>query len=284
MGVLSRFERRLERSVEGAFAKVFKGHVEPVELARALQREAEERKAVMGRGRVLVPNSYVVELGPGDADRLGPYAVPLGQELASVVREHAEAQGWSFVGPVSVRLEEQAELDTGVFRVRSEVTEPGVAAGLAPGRRAPAPPAADGHVGEDPPRAAYAPAPPAAAPLAGPAPTGAADAYPGRPRLVVATTGPDGAPGERLHELSGEVTVLGRGADADVRLHDTGVSRRHAELRVRPTREGVTVELVDLGSTNGTTVNGERTVNGVLLDGDRVELGRSVLVFRCDAP
>ena len=70
MGVLQRFERRLEGAVGTAFARLFKGQVEPVEVAKALQREAEARRAIVGQDRVLVPNRYVVELGPTDHDRL----------------------------------------------------------------------------------------------------------------------------------------------------------------------------------------------------------------------
>ena len=67
MGVLQRFERRLEGLVEGAFARAFGGAVQPVEVAAALQREAADKKAIVGQGRVLVPNEYVVELGSSDA-------------------------------------------------------------------------------------------------------------------------------------------------------------------------------------------------------------------------
>ncbi|MGZ6791984.1 MAG: DUF3662 domain-containing protein, partial [Mycobacteriales bacterium] len=73
MGVLQRFERRLEGLVECAFSKAFGCCVEPVEVAAALTREAEDKKAIVAAGRVLVPNAYTVELGPSDADRLREY-------------------------------------------------------------------------------------------------------------------------------------------------------------------------------------------------------------------
>jgi hypothetical protein len=232
VGVLQRFERRLEGLVEGAFARVFKGFVQPVEVAAALQREAAHRKAIVGQGRVLVPNSYVVELSPADSERLLEYDAPLRAELASMVEEHAAEQGWSFVGPVEVQLRQVDEVDTGVFRVRSTV----VAAAQAP-------------------QAVRA------------------DFGGGRARLVLPGSG--GSP-ERVVPLDRPVTLLGRGTDADVRLADTGVSRRHAEIAV----QGGTVTLSDLGSTNGTLVNGRRVDRAVLTDGDRLELGASALVFR----
>jgi hypothetical protein len=124
VGVLQRFERKLEGLVEGGFARVFRSHVQPVEIAAALQREAGDKRAVVGADRVFVPNSYVVELGPGDAERLLPYDRALTRELAAMVEEHAVEQGWSFAGRVAVTLETVDELDTGVFRVRSKVVSP----------------------------------------------------------------------------------------------------------------------------------------------------------------
>ena len=103
MGVLQRFERRLEGLVEGAFARVFKGAVEPVEVAQALQREAGDHKAILGQGRILVPNRYVVELSPSDHERLASYADPLARELAIMVSEHVREQGWTTFGKIKVR-------------------------------------------------------------------------------------------------------------------------------------------------------------------------------------
>ncbi len=121
MGVLQRFERRLEGLVEGAFARVFKGAVEPVEIAQALQREAADHKAILGHGRIMVPNRYAVELSSDDDQRLATYSKPLERELAVMLSEHLAEQGWTTFGPVRVRLERVDELDTGVFRVRSTV-------------------------------------------------------------------------------------------------------------------------------------------------------------------
>lgn len=233
MGVLQRFERRLEGLVEGAFARVFGGVVQPVEVAAALQREAADKKAILGQGRVLVPNAYVVELGSFDHARLTEYDEPLRAELAAMVREHAEEQGWSFVGRVRVAFEQVDELDTGIFRVRSAV---------APDADAPPSPQTTGT---------------------------------GRPRVILPAG--SGTP-ERVVLLTSPVTVVGRGADADLRVHDTGVSRAHAELRV----EGDVVRVVDLGSTNGTLVNGRPVTTAVLSDGDSIEVGATPMVFKAE--
>lgn len=228
MGVLQRFERRLEGLIEGAFAKVFRGGVEPVEVAKALQREAADKKAI-GASRTLVPNDYVVELGGTDHAKLAPYEAPLGAELAAMVREHAAEQQWSFVGPVTVRLEHQDDLDTGMFRIRSAVAE---------GDPDPVPKVVNAS---------------------------------GQPRLRIVGDG-------REVRLDGDVLLIGRATTAGLQLDDPGVSRQHAEVR----REGDDVMLVDLGSTNGSAVNGRVVERVRLTPGDRIELGHTVLVYERD--
>ncbi len=240
MGVLQRFERRLEGLVEGAFARAFGGVVQPVELAAALQREAQDKKAIVGHGRVLVPNSYVVHLAPSDAERLEEFGDALTRELATVLTEHAAEQGWSFVGPVAVALTRSDSAAAGVVTVTSSVK---------------AERQVDARV-----------------------PAQGATTAPGRPRLVV-TGGEAGADGaERTVVLTQPVTVLGRGQESDVQVADTGVSRRHAEVRL----EADGAVLADLQSTNGTRVNGRRVGTARLRDGDRVDLGATSLVYRQD--
>lgn len=261
MGVLQRFERRLEGLVSGAFGRVFKGRVEPVEVAAQLQRETDDRKTVVGEGRILVPNQFVVELGTTDYARLSPYAGPLGAELADMVAEHAAEQGYSFVGPVRVSLDHVADLDTGRFLVRSGVATAETASAAAAARGPAAPPSA---------------APP-------PLETGRADNW--RPPQPATSGGAVAGPRLELVSPSEEsrtvvltrpVTTIGRGADCELRLEDTGVSRRHAEIRVDV--GGAT--LTDLGSTNGTAVNGKPVRSRELTDGDRLTVGTTTMVFR----
>ena len=251
MGVLQRFERRLGGLVEGTFARVFGGYVQPVEVAAALTREAQDKKAIVGAGRVLVPNVYIVELGESDTERLGEYDEPLRRELAAMVSESATEQGWSFVGPVEVQLERTPALGTGVFRVRSRVSADAVAS----------PAAAD---------------PPSSRPRVSPPPAGR-PSYAGTavPQLLVMAPGATGGEPSRTVTLTSSVSVIGRGAEADVQLTDTGVSRRHAEVHLSDPPE-----VIDLGSTNGTRLNDRAVSRGVLRDGDRIGVGTSVLVFR----
>ena len=117
MGVVQRFEQRLGGLVEGAFARVFKGEVQPVEIAGALKRETDTRRTVVGADRILTVNAFTVALGDRDFARLDEWALPLCRELETMVREHAGDERYSFVGPVSVELVHDPDVATGTFRV-----------------------------------------------------------------------------------------------------------------------------------------------------------------------
>ncbi len=248
MGVLQRFERRLEGMVSGAFAKAFRADVQPVEIASALQRELDGRAAIMGKGTTMVPNHFVVELSPHDFERLDMYAQTLGEELAEVVRDHANEQKYQLRGTVAGDgFTEAEDLDIGVHRIRSSVVA-GVQSMAAP---------------------QAAPAPERAAAQARAETTVLAGKRLQAPYLEVN--------GDR-HPLTRPVTVLGRGTQVDLRIDDAGVSRRHAEIRLGPP-----AVLVDLKSTNGTTVDGAPVGEYELEDGALIGIGETKLVFRLPA-
>src|SRR5918911_497867 len=136
VGVLQRFERRLEGMVGLAFARVFKGKVHPAEIAKALTREADEQRSIMGEGRVLAPNVYVVRLGEVEYANLAEWSDQLAAELADMVTEHIADEGYQTFGAVSVELEQDDNLPTGVFEVSSHVADPA----RPPSREAPVPP------------------------------------------------------------------------------------------------------------------------------------------------
>ena len=120
MGMLQRFESRLEQAVSGAFAKAFRSAVQPVELAAALQREVDNSAQILSRNRRLVPNTFVIELSQVDHDRLQPYSETLTDELVEMLREHADEQHYVFAGPVAITFTQESDLVTGRFRVRSQ--------------------------------------------------------------------------------------------------------------------------------------------------------------------
>jgi pSer/pThr/pTyr-binding forkhead associated (FHA) protein len=78
------------------------------------------------------------------------------------------------------------------------------------------------------------------------------------------------------YPLTHDRTIIGRLAESDVVVADPGVSRRHAEVR----KEDGRFVISDLGSTNGTLVNGASIGERTLEEGDRISIGRTVLEFR----
>jgi len=262
VSVLQRFEKRLEGLVEGAFAKVFKGVVHPVEILNAMQREAEAHKAILAGGRTLVPNRYVIDLSPYDHSRLAPYAAALAQELAQSQAEFIGEQGWTVYGDVIVEIERGDGLDTGMFRVTAEVYTGGdVAPQGAPPPYDPGPPMGQGYdqpQGYGQPQGYQQQQP-------------AYGQQPGRGVRLIANDG-------RTYPLSIGSTVIGRGDQANLRLPDVGISRRHARLDY----DGAQVVLTDLGSTNGSMVNGQRISAVALNPGDMIQIGTTTLTFRVD--
>jgi Protein of unknown function (DUF3662)/FHA domain len=224
VGLLDRFEQRVDRAVNGAFAKAFKSELQPVEIAAALQNEMDSRAAVVSRARTVVPNVYNVLVSQEDYDRLSVYDETLVAEFAVMIRDYAQQQQYSFLGSVTVSMQASPERPQGTVDISSEAK-------------------VDHDVA------------PASSPPAGSA-----------PRL-------EGKSG--TFQLSRAVTRIGRGMDADIKIDDPGVSRHHAEIRV-----GSDVILRDLGSTNGTYVNGMLIAEQPLRDGAVITIGSTNLTFR----
>ncbi len=306
MSLAQRFERRLESVVGSAFARVFKGQVEPVEIATALQREATDKRNVMGTGEVLAPNRYRVTLSPSDYERLVPWEVQLTNSLAELVQEHLDQNGWRTIGDIEVYLARDEALHTGVFGVASRMESnapprrrpydslslpavPGLQPGEYPPPGQPGPPmGAPGPgrgagpglppPGMPPPgmRPGMAPGPQMGGPnVAQQPPPGPYRPAPGAgPRRGGAAVIVDGT--NRRFDLQVGRNLIGRGTDSDLQLLDQGVSRRHAELRW----DGNYATVYDLGSTNGTSVNGHDVASHVLRHGDVIRVGHTRLVFQ----
>jgi hypothetical protein len=317
VSLAQRFERRLEGLVGGAFARVFKGQVEPVEIGSALQREAEDKRNVMGNHQVLSPNRYRVTLSGSDYERLVPWDKQLTNSLAELVQEYLDENRWETIGDIEVYLARDDQLHTGVFGVASRM-EPS-----APPRRRPhdslSLPVVPGFEPDDyaaqeqqrpqqeypqpaagyapspdfgasqfaPPPPAYAPPPPAYAPPAfqpppvpqpqgyGP-PSGYApppQAPPPQRHNPVAMLIVDQS--NRRFDLRTGSNVIGRGTESDLQLLDQGISRRHLDVQY----DGNYATAYDLGSTNGTTVNGHEISSQQLRHGDVIRVGHTRIVF-----
>ena len=235
MGIFARFEKKVEGAVSGAFARAFKGDVQPVEIAARLQRELDAEAKLLSRDKRLVPNEFKVGLSQHDHDKLAPYATTLNAELATALRNHARETGYVFNGPVKVVFELDSSLPTGRFTVDSEAV-----AGITPrsGR--------------------------------------ASETSINRAPLVLEVNG-------TRHPLQPPGLVIGRGTEADLRINDPGISRRHAQIRVNTAGPRVQIDIVDLGSTNGITVDGQRVQQAALQEGSRIEIGSTRMLVHAPA-
>ncbi|HEY5981581.1 MAG TPA: DUF3662 and FHA domain-containing protein [Microlunatus sp.] len=294
MSIFGKFERKVESAVNGVFARAFKGDVQPVEIAARLQKELDAEAKLMSRDKRLVPNEFVVGLSEHDYDKLTPYSKTLIAELAGELKTHARDMGYVFSGPIRIHFEQNTSLPTGRFTVASEAV-----AGMTPtaDRQPPARPSA-----RSAPSATSAPSAPSAqsassapvwsAPSAHSAASGASAASglsaqsagsasdnlfrptSSRTELVLEVNG-------MRHPLSPPGFVIGRGTDADLRINDPGISRLHAEVKVHPASG--TAEIVDLGSTNGITVNGHKVRHATLTEGTRIEIGSTRMLVHAPA-
>ena len=120
---LKGFERRLERAVEGGFARLFRSGLKPIEIGRRLTREMDDGRTVDVRGRTVVPNHFTVELAETDHENFAEIAATLERELAEAAREHARDEGYAFMGPVQVELQITDSLRTGSFALTARMRQ-----------------------------------------------------------------------------------------------------------------------------------------------------------------
>jgi hypothetical protein len=254
MPVLKNLESMIAGVVEGTFSRVFRSEVRPVEIARKLAREMEDHQYGT-LSRTYVPNEYRVYLSPRDRDRFGSYEDALADELAGYLLEHARRERFALLSRPLIEFETDERLRLGEFGIETAVVQP-----------------------DEEPEPALTPDPEpvgrtmvfsAAQRVAEPLEENATVRqqralliYGGR-RLMV---GPRGA-------------TLGRSRECEIVIDDANVSRQHAELRPR----GGAWVVSDLGSTNGTRING-RTISGpeVVRPGDEIEVGSSLITFELE--
>ncbi len=243
MSILTDFEDRVGGALEGMFAGVFRSPVQPVEIAKALGRAMDDGKTI-GVGKVYAPGSYVVALSPQDSEKLGTFKATLAGELATFLADHAREHSYHLPGKPKVTFKVHRDLRLGRFRVSADLTS-----------------APDDEPPSTPPLRAAAPIPERATAAAPHAPSGVASV----------TVGEDG----RRVVLNGDRVVIGRLEDCGICLADVNASRQHAAF----VREGEEWAIEDLGSTNGTLLDGQPVTHEVLQDGDAVEIGVTRLVY-----
>ena len=252
MRPLNAVERFFERLFERPSARLFKARLQPVQLQRRIER-AMETDRMSGADRTLVPNRFRVSLNPADLEGFGDFSVSLAAELADGALAFARSHRYSLVDRPRVDLVADPAVPLGEVSVVARFADPD------PSARLPADPAgadgADDENGTGPNRTMVFKVPVVEGPVA-------------RLREIR----PDGT--QREVELDGALLTIGRGSDNGLVIHDSRISRHHARLQAR---RG-TLVLTDLGSTNGSRVNGVPVQEVVLGEGDRIELGDTVLV------
>jgi hypothetical protein len=256
MPVLRSIETKIEGLFEGVFGRAFRTNVQPIELARKLVKEMDDHRNV-SVSRVYVPNEYTIYLSPRDRKQFAGYEGSLVDELQEYLAEHSRRERYALLGAPIVLVTTDDDLAVGEFGIATRLV-------------------AD-EASEEPP-------PPSELPVEQPAQTmiyraatpPVADAPPPEPEREIVSLTVAG----RQHAISEPRVVLGRSRDAGVRISDVNISRKHAEVR----QEGTTFWVVDLGSTNGTLVNGKRVDRQRLRDGDRITLGSTEIVFGRSLP
>jgi hypothetical protein len=267
LSVFRNIERKIGGLVEGVFGRTFRSSVQPVELARKLAKEMDDHRTISIH-RVYVPNEYTVYLNPSDREQFAAYESQMTAELEEYLVEHARREGYSIASRPRVEIETEPDLAVGMFGIA-------VAA------------AAESDDGEAAPAAVPAPAveaalpaveaPPIVPPLAPPVPA------PNSTMIYAPEPVAEPKPVEEavlewsggVLPLTDHVTTIGRSSDCEIVLADPNVSRKHAEIR----HIGEGYSLIDLGSTNGTEVNGQRVAETALMNGDVISVGQTKLTF-----
>ncbi len=252
MGVGKGLENKLEGLVEGFFTRAFRSGLQPVEVGRKILREMGDNKTV-SVNRVYAPNEFIVVMGADDLSRFSQMKGGLEKEFSELVIDAAKQNRWNLMGLPKIDFREDESMGKGEFRVESTfgaaADQPNRVSTHEPDEETAAPSAVTSHTAERMGLAA------------------------GAPQLLVLDG--DGNPSERI-SLTRDPVVIGRLSTNDVVLSDSNVSRRHAEL----TRADGRWILSDLGSTNGSVVNGRMIKEHTLSDGDRLAFGTSELIFK----
>ncbi len=248
MDLLSRFERALEDMVEGVFSRAFRTTLQPIEIAKRLTRELESHRAV-SVSATYVPNSYTVQLAPETHQSFTPISTRLLAELEQYLREFITERKYQVVGPVTVRLVDDPTVKVGDMQVALSSD-----------------PQAVPSVAVTPPTLRSVSSVATARPS-----TGAEKEMEGTivlPEPAAALEIVSGEGTGRIIPLTDNLTI-GRGNVNTLALTDPGASRRHAEIVLED--EGWVLR--DLGSTNGTFVNGRRITTHTLRTGEIVKIG-----------
>ncbi|MFL5755352.1 MAG: FhaA domain-containing protein [Chloroflexota bacterium] len=267
MTLLADVERLLERVFERTSARVFRTPLRPVQLERRIERAMEMRRTGAQR---TVPDRFRLRLNPTDLAAVGEERGldVLAGSLADAALGFARAHSYHLLARPSVTLAADDSVPLGQLEVETSFTDQS-----ANSRPRPAAAVVDSSASSG--VASSRDASPVTLDDEEPDPNQTRVFRPpsvGGPRAVLREVRPDGT--DRTIEVDGGILSIGRSGDNALVLVDSRVSRHHGRLQ---TRRGALV-YTDLGSTNGTRVNGLGVDEIALGPGDRIEIGDTVLV------
>jgi hypothetical protein len=247
MGILSRVESFLERFLEAPAGRLG-ASIQPVSLAKRIERAMDTNKTY-GNAGVIVPNHYDLHLHPSDFAAFASYRSALEDDLAHGVLARARHERYTLVARPRVAIQSDDATRRGEIRVAANVVdERGDRM-----REATPMPASNDTMVIDPPATG--------------APASARRAY-----LLVSTRGSRPV----QFDLGGPLIGIGRASDNDVIVDDPMVSRHHCQLKLQHGAYG----FADLGSRNGSTVNGQPVSQIALGPGDRIQIGDTEIEFQ----
>jgi hypothetical protein len=246
VGILQRVEGFLERLFEAPAGRLG-ASLQPVSLAKRIERAMDTNKS-FGDVGVIVPNQYVLHLNPTDFAAFESYRAALEDDLGHGVLTRARRERYTLVARPRVRLNSDRSVRRGDIRVAARVVDD---AGERRHREQSTPVTSDTVVLSTREDAA---------------PDSARRAY-----LLVATEGQDAV----QFDLGGPLITIGRASDNDVIVDDPMVSRHHCQLKLQHGAYG----FVDLGSRNGSMVNGQPVQEVALGPGDIIQVGSTTIEF-----
>ena len=266
-------ERFFERLFERPSARLFRARLQPLQLQRRIERAMESERLATA-DRTLVPNRFVVHLNPADLEGFGDMTESLASELADGALVFARARRYTLVDRPRVALLADPSVDRTDIRVVARFADP------IAGHDRPASHGPDAAIDDANPSPRFGLRSGEAHLRGG---DGGSVAFqsdtmvftvprPSAPAARLRVIARDGD--EQVHTFDGSGLTIGRSADNDLVLSDSRVSRHHARISGR---RG-TLVYSDLGSTNGSRVNGVDVGELVLGAGDRIELGDTVII------
>jgi hypothetical protein len=249
VGILARLESFFERLFEAPAGRLG-ARLQPVSLAKRIERAMDTNKTFRDEG-VIVPNVYELHLHPADYDRFASYRGSLEDDLAHGILARARHERYTLVARPRVSILVDADIPRGDVRVAANVIDE-----------------QGSKIREDRPLVE----PSDTVVFARPGYEVLSPDAGGRAYLLVHTDGAE--PVE--FELGGALIGVGRASDNDLIVDDPLVSRHHCQLKLQ---HGA-YSLADLGSRNGSLVNGQPVSEVALGPGDLIRIGSTEIEFQ----